>query len=858
MRHHPAMQAARAYVTARAFAGVRACAACSARTRRGRRPRTRRAHRSERRPRARARPLAALKRALYELVRRPDGRLRARLPPPARISELSGYSPCRPVPRNSRPASAGEGGLAALARCTTLDALQAGKAQYKLTRESGVADDYLTGFQIHGGTFYEVSGDVNLETHQHLLIQDRTRHDAGLRLPVGSTLTPEEDWDAGSHHELSSVVRNPGRPSPYALPSRSRLGSRRSSNVWEHVCLESSSGTSFSRQARLGLHPVPERVTEFTPPATLPSSDQGSSSGSQSSHLGDYRHSNNLADLGSFPPRSRQNCGNPPSWSTDELASDLEQGIQGPHYRGDLVDTESLSRYPLAQFPVQPSHAVHGGTFITAENVHHYHRESGIAILHRAVTLEALYDSVESFPQPRCHPNTRTEILDVLYNWAIDNQTTTSIRWLQGPAGAGKSAIMQSLCRLLQDDGRLSGSFFFKRDHTTRGNARALFLTLAYQLALHHPELKGLICKSAEDDPSAVGRGMDIQLCKLIIGPCATLTNSPTIILLIDGLDECKGHDVQQEILRLFGSAVSKCPMLRILIASRPEPQISQVFKEPDMTGLYHLLNIGPSFMDIRNYLSSEFDRIHHEHEETMASVPTPWPTRDIFEVLVDKSSGYFIYAATIIKFIDDRDFRPTERLAAVIENLPTECGTPFHALDELYSQILHDSPFPSRILNILCFILHGSMFRVSTKNIERLLGLHPGDVKLTLRRLQSLLLVPQDETDIIFLHHKSFRDFLVDPNRSGKFHIGLKQRKDLAHLFLRALSHSPANKARPSLNHVGWEIGFLGVKYITSEIPPSADLSPFIQTINFDFLWRNPSELHTHAKEMIRMFTPT
>ncbi|KAJ7436951.1 hypothetical protein FB451DRAFT_186277 [Mycena latifolia] len=73
-----------------------------------------------------------------------------------------------------------------------------------------------------------------------------------------------------------------------------------------------------------------------------------------------------------------------------------------------------------------------------------------------------------------------------------------------------------------------------------------------------------------------------------------------------------------------------------------------------------------------------------------------------------------------------------------------------------------------------------------------------------------------------------------------------------MGRLILQALSHSPANKARPRLNHVGWKIGFLGLKYITSEIPPSADLSPFIQTINFDFFWRNPSNLCTHAKEMI------
>ncbi|KAJ7450419.1 hypothetical protein FB451DRAFT_722387 [Mycena latifolia] len=314
------------------------------------------------------------------------------------------------------------------------------------------------------------------------------------------------------------------------------------------------------------------------------------------------------------------------------------------------------------------------------------------------------------------------------------------------------------------------------------------------------------------------------------------------------------GYDVQQEILCLLAAAVTKCPMLRILIASRPEPQISQVFKDPGMTGLYHLLDIGPSFMDIRNYLLREFDRIHCEHEETMASVPTPWPTQEIFEVLVDKSSGYFIYAATIIKFIDDRDFRPTERLAAVVKNLPTECGTPFHALDELYSQILRDTPFQSRLLDILCVIVHGSMLQLSTENIEKLLGLDPGDVKLTLRRLLSLLLVPQNQTHFICLHHKSFRDFLLDSNRSGKFHLGPKQCKDLARSILRALSHSPAKKARPSLNCVGWVIGYSGLEYITSVIPPSVDLLPLIQAINFDFLWhqRDHSGRYKHAKQMI------
>ncbi|KAJ7436919.1 hypothetical protein FB451DRAFT_1453366 [Mycena latifolia] len=702
-----------------------------------------------------------------------------------------------------------------------------------------------TGFQIHGGAFYEVSGDVNLETHQHLLIQDHTRHDAGLRLPVGSTLTLEEGSDAGSRRELSSAVRNPrheivGSLGPGGLSSPPHLGSR--ATVEERLQLSSSS---------ISLRQSKEFGTEFNRSTTFPSITAGLS-GSQPPHAADDRHSNDSANFTSFSTPPRQDHYEVPSWDTVQSASDFARGPQGTHYRGAPVSTESQSEDHLAHFTADPSHTVHGGTFITAQNINHRHGETGIHILHRAVALEALYDSAESFPQPRCHPETRTSMLDNLYSWAIEENTTYSIYWLHGPAGAGKSAITQTLCRRLQDGGQFSGSFFFKRSHTTRGNAKALFMTLAYQLALHHPELKGPISKRVEGDPSVLGRGMDVQLSKLIIEPLTDLTNSPSMTLLIDGLDECKGHDVQQEILCLLGSAVCQSPMLRILIASRPEPQISQIFKEPGMVGLCHLLNIGPAFMDIRNYLLSEFSRIHHEHEETMASVPTPWPTRDILEELVDKSSGYFIYAATIIKFIDDRDFRPTVRLAAVIKNLPTECGTPFHALDKLYSQILRDVPFQSHLLDILCAIVHGSELKLSTKNIEKLLGLDPGDVKLTLRHLQSLLLVPQDETHIISLHHKSFHDFLLDPNRSGKFHIGLKQYKDLACSILRALSHSPVNKALPTF--VAWDIGSLGLEYITSKIPPSVDLLPLIQTINFDFLWRWRSPDLSHpAKKLIQ-----
>ncbi|KAJ6523660.1 hypothetical protein DFH09DRAFT_937759 [Mycena vulgaris] len=449
---------------------------------------------------------------------------------------------------------------------------------------------------------------------------------------------------------------------------------------------------------------------------------------------------------------------------------------------------------------------IHGGTFIAAENINHRRGEEGIHILHRAVALEALYDSAESFPQPRCHPETREAMLDSLYNWAITDTPSCSIRWLRGPAGAGKSAIMQSLCKRLEDAGRLGGSFFFKRGHPTRGNAKVLFATLAYQLALSHHHLNLLISRIVEGDPSVMVRHMGVQLRKLVVEPFQSLNDSTSsTILLLDGLDECEGNGAQPEILRLLGNVAREHHLpLRCLIASRPEPQIQETFAESLFQGLYDSVEIEKSFTDVRNYLCNEFDRIHREHHETMASVTSPWPPWHVMKRLVDTSSGYFIYAATVIKFIDDRDFRPTERLAAVVENLPAECGSlPFHALDKLYLQILHDVPFQSRIIAILCVIIHGSSLRLSRVNIETLLGLDPGDLARALRRLHSLLLVPKNE-DEISLHHKSFRDFLLDPNRSVKFYLGPDRRKELAHSVLRALSQS---SALISSTHVAWYV---------------------------------------------------
>ncbi|KAJ7245778.1 hypothetical protein C8J57DRAFT_1082146 [Mycena rebaudengoi] len=462
---------------------------------------------------------------------------------------------------------------------------------------------------------------------------------------------------------------------------------------------------------------------------------------------------------------------------------------------------------------------IHGGTFYEIGGDMHLENNQQLAMLYRSVSLEAMHDSADNDAQPKCHPETRTKMLEKLYNWCIkskwsrisdssrplnDPQREVLIKglpvlWLYGPAGAGKSAIMRTLAEHLAECGQLGGSFFFKRGHSTCGNAQKLFTTLAYQLADNVPQLKPQISKMVANTPSVVSKSFKVQLLKLVTEPCRQFNTSRPITVIIDGLDECNDLGIQQEVLHSIGNSIRKQDSfpLQFLIASRPEPHIREVFQGSLFHEIHHSFNVEQSFEDVRKYLEDEFARIHRAHHETMAGVSSPWPSPEVIKYHVDKSSGYFIYAATVIKFVDDRNFRPTEQLEAL--QGASHLESPFSALDQLYTQIL--SMVPTRHCHSLHWILLALEFfefSLHPGGIEQVLELKPGDVQLILRGLHSVLWIPEpnEHWKWISVHHASFRDFLNDQSRSGKFYVGgFQHRVELGKLMLKALSYICDNR---------------------------------------------------------------
>jgi hypothetical protein len=350
---------------------------------------------------------------------------------------------------------------------------------------------------------------------------------------------------------------------------------------------------------------------------------------------------------------------------------------------------------------------------------------------------------------------------------------------LNGHAGSGKSTIAQSFAEWLFADGKLGGSFFCSRESDQRSSTKAIFPTIAFQLATgtnpDAPKFRESVIQALKVNPKISSLALQNQLEKLLIRPARE--SGIRTVIIIDALDECRDEETTSIMLKFLDMNVKHLPNIKFFITSRPETHIRVGFRQEGLklvTDVMVLHEVAALSVDgdIRVFLETKLTSAVVLADHSDISLPEEWPSKLQLSALTKKAGGLFVFASTAVKIILDLNGDPRRQLDDILSKPDGFSEEGIAQLDGLYQQILervysqrNDKLKDQRraILGLLVV----ARDPLSMTSIANILGIPDvKDVKMCLRSLHSLLVVPEDFCQPIRFHHKSFPDYLTNLTR--------------------------------------------------------------------------------------------
>ncbi|TFK62742.1 hypothetical protein BDN72DRAFT_848362 [Pluteus cervinus] len=421
--------------------------------------------------------------------------------------------------------------------------------------------------------------------------------------------------------------------------------------------------------------------------------------------------------------------------------------------------------------------------------------------LARRAVKSASFDAAERGDPPKCHPDTRIAVQDSLKAWC-SNRTAGPLRLISGWAGTGKTTIAQTMAEYWAKRGQLAGSFFFSRLSEERSKADWVFATILHWFL----QIFGVDVDIGHFDSMVVWN----LLVKVLVSTSTSLPQP--VVIVIDGLDETSITRDQVSLLRdILNSLDQLGSSVKVLISCRPERHLENVFNEfASKLGPSYRIQLGQSEgdkNDLRTFLRVSFDRICQDrrNDETMSITNGPWPSQEEIEDLVDRASGQFIFAATVVRFVDDENEDPVEMLNLVLEQRTSS----FEAIDLLYIVILgrvgmtldKSTKSLERRQLMQNLILHVNHQPSSSLAIADFWFEKEVTINILVKHLQALLVRNldthgQNSEIVIQFRHKSFHDFLARPSAPHSF--SLAEVNQVSKFFFSLRMHVEKTAYRP------------------------------------------------------------
>ena len=322
------------------------------------------------------------------------------------------------------------------------------------------------------------------------------------------------------------------------------------------------------------------------------------------------------------------------------------------------------------------------------------------------------------------------------------------------------------LAKLLRMAHRLGVIVEFNR--TTGVTAAVLWKTIAYALAYEYPECRRVIVSELKSGTLNLANATSGEIfSQLVAGPLRRLTapdakivHNRLPVIVIDALDECGGLEgsswkVREEILRCFADWPKLGTGVKLIVTSRAEQDIKQAFSSFPHKSLE--ISTGTSVTDVSThdiqlYMNNEFKRIARVNE-----ISGDWPGDETIADLSRRAQGVFIWAVTVLDFIDD--VNPRRQLKEIQDG-----GLPSGSVYDLYRQILEASfphPRSSEHFRTVVGAIVVIQQALTPTDLGRLVGLDTDEVNGIRKGLRTVL----DNTDVVRFRHQSFVDFLISGN---------------------------------------------------------------------------------------------
>ncbi|KAG8708771.1 hypothetical protein FRC11_006201 [Ceratobasidium sp. 423] len=382
---------------------------------------------------------------------------------------------------------------------------------------------------------------------------------------------------------------------------------------------------------------------------------------------------------------------------------------------------------------------------------------------------QAAHDSGLSASVSRrtCTEGTRTRVLANLVEWVYDREAP-AVYWMDGMAGTGKTTIAYTLSEWLERHELLAGSFFCTQTSVNCRDVTKIIPTIVYQLARYSTLFQSTLSDILNAQPDAGSKNISKQFERLLKEPLENVEELmlDNLVVVIDALDECDDHNGVETILDMLFRYAQDLP-LKFFVTSRPEPAIYRKMSlNKRSLAVIHLHDIKKSLVraDIELYLKEELAFMS--------------PSRFDIAQLVDRSGALFIYAATLVRYIQPSKRRtdPHKRLRRILVMTPST--TKEHSqIDALYTAILKSALNEDELegdevedIRVVLRIVLFAQEPISVGTIATLAGVNePQRVEYALLPLRSVL-HQSETTGLVSTLHTSFQDFMFDNKRSGPY----------------------------------------------------------------------------------------